>query len=270
MLLLFLITCISFILLFKSLSLKPLPPWASEMRLISLWFWKELSLFPISRSITNSLSCSLSEIPSKMSMKKKGLTSKVENVHEESSGEMSVLDLPELVLESILEKLPPDGLSSMAAVCSSLRDRCMSDHLWERHMKQKWGRIIGPAAYRAWQLHMASINDSSFFERGKQKGLKRYLSRLWSLSWIQSKLHYSSTRRSSLPVDSIMSKYLALESGRFLFPAQVYNREVLTVTTWFQLLICGFSFSNFYSLSLQNFKFVCRWSPVNLFCFFFS
>lgn len=51
-----------------------------------------------------------------------------DHVEEVSGGaEMSVLDLPELVLECILEKLPPSGLCNMAAVCSSLRDRCMSD-----------------------------------------------------------------------------------------------------------------------------------------------
>ncbi|KAF3453167.1 hypothetical protein FNV43_RR03604 [Rhamnella rubrinervis] len=128
-----------------------------------------------------------------MSVKRKTLTCKVENVEEEP--EMSVLDLPELALECILERLPPDALCSMASVCSSLRDRCMSDHLWKKHMKQKWGRIIGPAAYREWQWHLATRTNLGNPKQGKQK------------------------------VDSIMAWYLALETGRFCFPAQVYNRE---------------------------------------------
>ncbi|KAI6669640.1 hypothetical protein NL676_004525 [Syzygium grande] len=99
---------------------------------------------------------------------------------------MLVLDLPELVLECILERLPPAELFNMAGVCSSLRNRCVSDHLWERHMKQKWGRVIGPAAYREWKCEKQRI---------------------------------------PLPTDSIMSWYLALETGKFCFPAQVYNRE---------------------------------------------
>lgn len=80
------------------------------------------------------------EIPAKMSLEKKGLGATAENVVE--SLEMSVLDLPELALECILGRLPPDGLCNMAGVCSSLRDRCRSDHLWERHMKEKWGRVL--------------------------------------------------------------------------------------------------------------------------------
>uniref|UniRef100_A0A5B6ZVU3 Putative F-box family protein isoform 1 n=1 Tax=Davidia involucrata TaxID=16924 RepID=A0A5B6ZVU3_DAVIN len=218
----FLITSISFILLYKSIPLKPLPPWAYEMRLLSLWFWKYLSFFLVTKSIKNSLSGSFVQVPSKMSLKKKTFSSKVENV-EMIGEEMSVLDLPELILECILERLPPDGLCSMAGVCSSLRDRCMSDHLWERHMKQKWGRLIGPAAYREWQCHIASRKDSD--EGGRRRGLIGFLSHLWPLSFIRLTLDNSSKRKSVVPVDSIMSLYLSLEAGKFWFPAQVYNRE---------------------------------------------
>lgn len=140
-----------------------------------------------------------------------------------SSEMMSILDLPELVLECILEKLPPEGLCSMATVCSSLRDRCMSDHLWERHMNQKWGRIIGPVAYREWQWHIATRKDS---DQAKPKGFLNYLSQLWPLSLVRPNLKNRITeRKNSPPVDLVISWYLALESGKFWFPAQVYNRE---------------------------------------------
>lgn len=224
MLLYFLITCITSIFLLKSLYLKPLIPWASEMRLLSFWFWKKSSFFPVSGLVKGSFCYSFSRTPSKMSTKKKSIALRVENV-EETEEEMSVLDLPELVLECILERLPPDGLCRMASVCRSLRDRCVSDHFWEKHMKQKWGQVIGPAAHREWQWHIASRKDSSNLELGKQKGLMRYVSRLWPLIRIWSKLDNSSKQRSSLPVDSVMSWFLELESGRFWFPAQVYNRE---------------------------------------------
>uniref|UniRef100_A0A9I9D863 F-box domain-containing protein n=2 Tax=Cucumis melo TaxID=3656 RepID=A0A9I9D863_CUCME len=223
MLLCFFLTCISFILFLKSLSLKPLPLWADEMRFLSHWFWKELSLFPIYKVIKNSLCTYTFCISSKMSFKKKYL-SKVENVEE--SAEMSVLDLPELALECILEKLPPDALCSMAGVCSSLRERCISDHLWEKHMKRKWGKVIGQAAYREWQWHLASRAGESNLKQNKQKSLIRLFSFGWSLSWIRSKVNdNNNTPRNFLPVDSIMAWYLALETGRFWFPAQVYNRE---------------------------------------------
>lgn len=234
MLLCFFLTCISFILFLKSLSLKPLPLWADEMRFLSHWFWKELSLFPIYKVIKNSLCTYTFCISSKMSFKKKYL-SKVENVEE--SAEMSVLDLPELALECILEKLPPDALCSMAGVCSSLRERCISDHLWEKHMKRKWGKVIGQAAYREWQWHLASRAGESNLKQNKQKSLIRLFSFGWSLSWIRSKVNdNNNTPRNFLPVDSIMAWYLALETGRFWFPAQVYNREVNN--SWSYASIC--------------------------------
>jgi len=138
--LLFLITCsFSFILFYKSLTLKPLPSWASEMRLLSLWFWKDFSLFPIAKSIRNTLLGIVFALFSpRMSPKKnKNFYSKVENL--EITSDMSVLDLPDLVLECILERLPTEGLCRMASVCSSLRERCISDHLWEKHMKKQMG-----------------------------------------------------------------------------------------------------------------------------------
>ncbi|XP_043810117.1 F-box protein At2g32560 isoform X2 [Manihot esculenta] len=229
MLLYFLITCFSFIFL-KSLPHKPLPSWATEVRLLSLWFWKELFLFPYFESLKVTL-FRASKIPSKISIKRMTLSShgKLENPVDET-GEMSILDLPELALDCILERLSPAGLCSMAGVCTSLRERCISDHLWERHMKKKWGRIIGPSAYREWQFHIASSKDFGSCKLSKQKSLRKLLSIVWPSSWMKSKddklnNDNSFKHSSSLSVDSIMSWYLAIESGRFWFPAQVYNRE---------------------------------------------
>ncbi|XP_057480622.1 F-box protein At2g26850 [Actinidia eriantha] len=219
----FLITCASFIFFYKSLPLKPLPQWACEMRLLSLWFWKDVSFLHISKLIKTSLSANFLKIPLKMSMKKKALSSKVENV--EATGEICVLDLPDLILDSILERLPPDGLCKMASVCTAMRDRCTCDRLWERHMKRKWDRVIGPAAFTEWQLHIVSRKDSGFLERSQRRGLMRSLSRLWPLSLIVPNFENTGLRKSSLPVHSVMSCYLALETGKFWFPAQVYNRE---------------------------------------------
>ncbi|KAI3450047.1 hypothetical protein Pfo_006712 [Paulownia fortunei] len=221
----FLITCcFSFIFFYKSLALRPLPPWACEMRLLSLWFWKDFSFFLITKSIRNTvLGVTFSLFTSRMSPKKKSFNSKLESV--ERASEMSVLDLPDLVLECILEKLPPEGLCRMACVCTSLRDRCMSDHLWEKHMKNKWTSIVGPAAYREWQWHIASRKGSIFFNQGKQKGLMGYLTHLWPVLLIRSSFSSISKKKNFPPVDSIMSWYFALESGKFWFPAQVYNRE---------------------------------------------
>ncbi|KAK8595966.1 hypothetical protein V6N12_064470 [Hibiscus sabdariffa] len=211
MLLYLFLTCFPFIF-FK---LKPLPPWASELK---------FSLPSLSKLIINS--SILTYFTSKMFLKRMSFSSKVDNFEEveEGNGAISVLDLPELVLECIIERLPPDSLCSMAGVCSSLRNRCRDDHFWEKHMKNKWGRIIGPAAGREWQWHVASTKDSSHSKRGRPKGLMRILSIVRPSWWIKPKVDDCSKPNSS-PDDSIMSWFLALESGRFWFPAQVYNRE---------------------------------------------
>ncbi|XP_016480577.2 LOW QUALITY PROTEIN: F-box protein At2g32560-like [Nicotiana tabacum] len=220
-----LITCFTFItFLYKSLSLKPLPLWSSEVRLLSIYFWKDfLILKPFKKAFWKLV---LSLIISRMSLRRKSFSSRVENVDRNS--EMSVLDLPELALDCILERLPPEGLCNMASVCSFLKEKCKSDYLWERHMKEKWGRVIGPAAYREWQWHIASRNDSSFFNQAKQRGFMTYLSQFWPISLVsRSNSSISSIKKKHTPppVDSVMSWYLALESGKFWFPAQVYNRE---------------------------------------------
>lgn len=222
LMLFFLITCFSFLLLFQSFSLRPLPP----------WFRKELSFFTVCRSFKNSL---FGGSWVKMAFKENTpLRRKVENAEVDVG--MGLLDLPELALECILERLPPQGLCSMGGVCSSLRDRCMSDYFWERHMKEKWGKVLGSAAYREWQWHLASRKDSDTLEQGKPNGLMRLLSRFGRPSWIRSRLSNrnsnSSPQKSSIPVDSFMSWYLALETGKFWFPAQVYNREVWIVTAY--------------------------------------
>lgn len=93
-------------------------------------------------------------------------------------------------------------------------------------MNRKWGKVIGQAAYREWQWHLGSRAGVSNLKQNKQKSLIRLFSFGWSLSWIRSKVNDNNTPRNSLPVDSIMAWYLALETGRFWFPAQVYNREV--------------------------------------------
>lgn len=214
----FLVTCcFSFIFFCNSLAInKPLPSWFSEMRLLSL-----SSFFYITKSIRNTIvGVILPLFTSRMSCKKKNC-SKVESV--DNTSEMCLLDLPDLVLESILEKLPPEGLCKMASVCTSLRERCMSDHLWEKLMKTKWGRIVGPSAYREWQWYIASGKGSVFFNQSNPRGLMAYLNQLWPVALIRSSF---SNKNNFTPLNSTMSLYFALESGKFWFPGQVYNREV--------------------------------------------
>ncbi|RHN66685.1 putative F-box domain-containing protein [Medicago truncatula] len=170
----------------------------------------------------------LCEIHTRMSMVRKSLSSRVENV-EEIEDKLSLLDLPELILECILEKLPPSSLCQMAGICHSLRERCVSDYFWERHMKKKWGGVIGQAAYREWKWHVASNMGVGSLKHGKQSGLwMKIFSLLWPFQGMKLKVgdgNDSCNHRSSLPVEAVMNWYLAIETGRFWFPAQVYNRE---------------------------------------------
>lgn len=225
----FLISCFSFsfILVSKSLSLRPYPhpPMKSEWILLSPWLWKGLSSFLVSWFSKGGLAVRL---PIVLPLKKMSLSlgSKLAKVEEEKIS-LSLLDLPDLTLECILERLSPAGLCNMAGVCTSFRDRCTSDHLWEKHMKRKWGRLIGVAAYREWQLHLASKKRATLLNQSKQKGFFSSLYSFWPFSLIRPKLENDTEPTSSLPVDSIMAWYVSLESGKFWFPAQVYNREVI-------------------------------------------
>ncbi|XP_021775984.1 F-box protein At2g32560-like [Chenopodium quinoa] len=210
--------CSSYILL---LSLKCMVFAACKGRIPSLNFFCEISLIDAYRGTLydyrkgNTSSACLSGT----------FSSKIENVHENE--QLSVLDLPELALDCILEKLLPAGLCSMAAVCSSLRERCISDHLWDRHMKHKWGRVLGSAASREWQWFIASRRNSSVSAGKKSQGFMKYIWYAWPLTWFASKFDKSNNKDSASPlVDTVMSWFLALESGKFWFPAQVYNREI--------------------------------------------
>lgn len=149
----------------------------------------------------------------------------------EEPNEASILQLPELALECILEKLPPAGLCSMAAVCSSLREICTSDRLWERHVIQKWWRLFGPAARREWKFHLPSGKDSSpppppapvaGNESNRWIGM---LSCVSPVGWLRTKTDSGKKAGQSPPDCSIRALYRALENGQFWLPAQVYNRE---------------------------------------------
>ncbi|KAE8125163.1 hypothetical protein FH972_019997 [Carpinus fangiana] len=225
----FLISCVSFILLSKSFPNNPLPPWEgeiTEMKLLSIWFWGELSSFLVSWVKGSRVAISFFQVSRFMPLKKISLSSKVENVVEEKD-ETSLLDLPDLALECILDRLSPAGLCSMSAVCTSLRDRCRSDHLWEKHIKRKWGRVIGDAAYREWQQWQAAAarKGPTLLDQSKEKGFFDSLSGVCPFSWFKPKSERINKSRCSLPVDSIMGWYLSLECGKLWFPAQVYNRE---------------------------------------------
>ncbi|XP_061364805.1 F-box protein At2g26850-like [Gastrolobium bilobum] len=219
----FLISFVSFVILSKSFTSRPLSAGESGTKLVSTGFWGNLLTLLVSRLRKGNTAFSFSQFSLGMPLKKKSLVSKVENGEEE--GKVSLLDLPDLPLECILEHLSPAELCGVATVCTSLRDRCRSDYLWEKHMKRKWGKVIGDAADRQWEWHVASRNREKIFNQQNQKGIFAFLHGFRPFRWIISISENDRQSRSLLPEDSIMARYLSLESGKLWFPAQVYNRE---------------------------------------------
>ncbi|XP_024528392.1 F-box protein At2g26850 isoform X1 [Selaginella moellendorffii] len=147
---------------------------------------------------------------------------KVENV--EDSRQLGFLDLPELVMEGILTRLPAVALCQMAGVCRELRKKCRSNHLWEALVYEKWGKVTGRLAFAEWQLGLAAREECGSEPCSRSSGIW-----LWPLSCILpvSWMNPQAQRRSKAAVgeNSLMAWYWDLETGRFRFPAQVYNRE---------------------------------------------
>jgi len=227
----FLISFVSFLILSKSFTNKPLSSGQGGTKIGSTGFWGSLSSWLLSslRKGSTTNPCSFFRFSLVMSLKNNSSVSKVEN--EEEEGKVSLLDLPDLPLECILGHLSPSELCSVAAVCTSLRDTSRSDHLWKKHMERKWGKVFGDAAYRQWKCHVASKAREKISNHQNQKGLFAFLhGDFRPLVWMKAKSEKGTRSSNSLPEDSFMALYLSLESGKFWFPAQVYNREVISCT----------------------------------------
>lgn len=191
-------------------------------------FWEEFSRFLVTwfRKDKNFLNgfLNFARILAPMTMETASVKLRPENVGFKE--ETTLLDLPDLALDCILERLSPAELCSVGRVCSSLREKCVSDHLWGKHMAQKWGKLIGNAACREWQSHIASRKRSVQLNSKNQTDIFGYF--LSSANFLLSRPEAEENRfKSSLYKDSIMALYFSLESGKFWFPAQVYNREVI-------------------------------------------
>ncbi|EES03775.1 F-box protein At2g26850 isoform X2 [Sorghum bicolor] len=158
-----------------------------------------------------------------------------------------LLDLPELALDRVLEELSPASLAAMACVCAPLRDRCSADALWERHLRLKWGHVLGAAARKEWEAELLGGRGAA---RGSATRPTRRRSWVDSLacacrpfsSWIGCRWLLKgdhapapssavaaeptpTTAPAAPPTDTVAAWYRALECGEFSFPAQVYNRE---------------------------------------------
>ncbi|KAJ0713838.1 putative F-box domain-containing protein [Helianthus annuus] len=198
----FLLSCFSFIILSKFSLFKTLPNWNNL----------KMGIFSFQSFFKHMLKTNM------IKQESGNFSSKTEEALLEKDN-LSLLDLPDLPLECILEKLSPSGLASMSGVCRSFRVMCTQDHLWVKHLNQKWGKfLMGGSMFDEWKKYIDVKKKQSLKDYCNGKGYFGLFT--W---WKKNgKLNESSV---FLPVDSIMSWYLSLESGKFSFPAQVYNRE---------------------------------------------
>ncbi|XP_054796934.1 F-box protein At2g41170-like [Prosopis cineraria] len=152
---------------------------------------------------------------------KKDLESKKEE--KEVERKISLLDLPEPILEHILQCLTAAELCKLAHVCSSLRVRCRSDPLWEKLIIRKWGKLIGNVAYQEWKWHLATRGRENYFSQQVQNGSLGSVSGVWPIICLGSFLEHCKPPGNSLSEDSMMAWYFYVEKGKFWFPAQVYK-----------------------------------------------
>lgn len=207
-----LISCFSFIMFTHISFLNSFMEMKNELRTLLLpWILEALSLFFISWFKRRRIHVTFFQVPIFSSKAKK----------EEIKRETSLLDLPDLALDCILEKLSPPELSNMACVCTSLRNVCVNDYFWEKHLKHKWGRVIGDIAYREWKSNIALKKKEALSDFSDQNGIFRLF------SFYKLKRDRREKLRTALPLESIMSLYQSLESGKYWFPGQVINREVI-------------------------------------------
>ena len=189
-----------------------LQPWSKETGILSPVVWKKFFRFSMDRLKISSLVMAFHS-NRKVSFATEG---------QEHSTTMSLLDLPDPMLEIIFSKLSPHSLCIIAAVCCPLRQICFSDQIWESHLNQKWNRLIWHnGAKRAWDSYISLGND-------RQSSGERSLSFKGVLPWMQSKFSSRSHKISKSLTDSHfnMKWYSALECGKFRLPGQVFNREV--------------------------------------------
>ncbi|KAK1427041.1 hypothetical protein QVD17_15723 [Tagetes erecta] len=209
--LLFLLSCFSFIILSRFSFFKTISTYNLEMGFFSFQCF-------FNHFLTTTTIIPFTFCPTKNGVK----ASKIETLSNKKNKDEDVclLDLPDLPLECILEKLSPSGLVNMSRVCRSFWVMCTQDHLWQRHLNKKWGKFLmgGDSLVKEWQTYIDSNKKQRILDTSDGKGY------FGLFTWWKKNVKLNNNSI-SLPVDSVMSWYLALESGSFSFPAQVYNRE---------------------------------------------
>nr|GMD39877.1 F-box protein At2g26850-like isoform X1 [Ipomoea batatas] len=229
--LLFLFSCFSIVFLSSSF-LHPFPSWEREM---GFRFWEEFSRFLLSWFRKNKNFLDGFFHFSRILAPARKIAGNVET--EETAEGISLMDLPDLAVESILERLSAAELRIMAGVCGSLREKCVADWLWERHLRERWGRLIGNGVYAEWKRHVGSRKKKKkggLLDCERQGDFVGFFARFRGFV-LNGRSEVGNGVKGFLPQDSAMALYFSLETGSFSFPAQVYNREVQNGNVGFML-----------------------------------
>lgn len=151
---------------------------------------------------------------------------------------VSLLDIPDVILDCILKRLPPLDLFRVSQVCTYLRNIGRSDDLWETHIEHKWSKLVGNDAHHEWQWHTTKIiNEGSIIflpENKENLLLQQSLSgSCGTISGDSPFLRLHSYLKSYKGLNGLirnyskMALYICLETGRFCFPAQVYKVRLI-------------------------------------------
>jgi hypothetical protein len=178
------------------------------------------------------------EVKTAMRAKPPALAAPPEESEVPAGAGLPLLDLPELALDRVLQELSPTSLAAMACVCVALRDRCSADALWGHHLRCKWGRVLGAAARKEWEAELRARAAAAAPRPARRRSWADSLACAWPFSWIGCRWPrcdaavaaepLAPAKSAVPPADTVAALYQALECGEYWFPAQVYNREVLT------------------------------------------
>lgn len=150
----------------------------------------------------------------------------ISKLNKQKDSKTSLLNLPDVVLDCILERLSPLDLCKVARVCTHLRNRSRSDYLWEKHIQQKWSRLLGEDTQHEWEWHRTNITklfSKNVLVQHDLSASHEIITDVWPFRCLRSHLENYGALTNLIKNCSKMALFICLETGRFWFPAQVFE-----------------------------------------------
>jgi len=151
----------------------------------------------------------------------------VPKLENQEDKKLPLLDLPNAILDCILERLSPRDLCMVAQVCTLLRIRSRQDYLWEKFVEQKWSRVVGDVAHQEWQYHKTKMtNAGNLFLQLNLSGSCGTFS-TWPFLGNFSYLENYQPVINLIKNCSKKALFICLETSRFWFPTQLYTVKLI-------------------------------------------